>query len=93
MLEIFIGSKHALNAPEWTQWSCPTPQFQQPRASFAALFGRMALWDVNRDDVIFFPHLLTESPAEKLCSGSPLISNDSMGAVNLGMSDSEMEYS
>ena len=47
VLEIFTGSKHALNALEWTQWTRPTLQFQQPRASFAALFAQMALWDVN----------------------------------------------
>ena len=51
VLEVFEGSKHALNAPEWTQWNCPTLQFQQPRASFAALFARMAQWDVNQDNV------------------------------------------
>lgn len=51
VLEIFEGSKNALNAPEWTQWNRPTLQFQQPRASFAALFARMASWDVNRNEV------------------------------------------
>ena len=38
VLEIFVGSKYALNALEWTQWTCPTLQFQQPHALFAALF-------------------------------------------------------
>ena len=51
MLEVFEGSKHALNAPEWTQWNRPTLQFQQPHASFAALFAWMAQWDVNQSNV------------------------------------------
>lgn len=51
MLEVFEGSKYALDAPEWTQWTRRTLRFQQPRASFAALFARMALWDVNRNEV------------------------------------------
>ena len=51
VLEVFEGSMHALNAPEWTQWNHPTLQFQQPRASFAALFAWMLQWDVNWDNV------------------------------------------
>lgn len=54
VLEVFEGSKYALNAPEWTQWNRSTLQFQQPRASFAALFARMAQWDVNRDVSILY---------------------------------------
>ena len=83
VLEIFTGSKHALNALEWTQWTCPTLQFQQPRASFAALFARMALWDVNRDDVFFPPFIFLDLNLT-LTSAFPLISNDLMGSVHLG---------
>ena len=64
VLEIFVGSKHALDAPEWTQWTRPSLQFQQPRALFAALFAWMALWDVNRDDVIFSTFDVPESRAD-----------------------------
>ena len=83
VLEIFTGSKHALNALEWTQWTCPTLQFQQPCASFAALFARMVLWDVNRDDVFFPPFIFLDLDLT-LTSAFPLISNDLMGSVHLG---------
>jgi hypothetical protein len=47
VLEHFVGSNKALNAPEWTSWSRPMLEFQQPKATFAALFVRMATWDAN----------------------------------------------
>ena len=47
ILDIFRGSNDAVSAPEWTQWTRPDLQFQQPRASFAALFAQMAQWDMN----------------------------------------------
>ena len=56
VLVIFVGSKDAVNAPDWTQWVCPTPQFQQLHASFATLFAWMAQWDVNQDGVCTFHH-------------------------------------
>ena len=56
VLEIFEGSRDAINTPEWTQWNHLTLQFQQPHASFATLFVRMAQWDVNRDEVIILYH-------------------------------------
>ncbi|KAF7978362.1 hypothetical protein HWV62_1019 [Athelia sp. TMB] len=48
ILERFSGSPAALDAPDWVQWENPILQFQQPRASFAALFTQMAFWEVNR---------------------------------------------
>lgn len=79
-----MGSPHALNAPEWTHWTHPTLRFQQPRASFAALFGRMAMWDVNRDDVGFPERSKFLSLELMSSSASPLLSNDLVGAINLG---------
>ncbi|KAF7970327.1 hypothetical protein HWV62_24348 [Athelia sp. TMB] len=49
ILERFVGSNKAINAPEWTQWAQKTEQFQQPRASFGVLFTRLALCDENRE--------------------------------------------
>lgn len=85
MLEIFEGSKHAIDAPEWTQWTRPTLQFQQPRASFAALFGRMALWDVNRDDVSS-SHVvgLWILGLSLFNLASSIVSNDPVGTLHLG---------
>lgn len=53
LLDRFVGSSHAVDAPEWTQWTTPIRVFQQPKMTFAALFVRMATWDLNRDQVIF----------------------------------------
>lgn len=51
ILEQFAGSNLAIDAPEWTQLPQPTLEFQQPRASFARLFFRMLMWDVNKFQV------------------------------------------
>lgn len=52
ILERFVGSKHAIDAPDWTQWAARTTQtFQQPRATFLVLFTRIAMWPVNKLDV------------------------------------------
>ncbi|KAF7976662.1 hypothetical protein HWV62_6001 [Athelia sp. TMB] len=51
ILEQYIGSKDAIDAPEWMQWDRSTEEFQQPRAAFAVLFTRMAFTKVNRDQV------------------------------------------
>lgn len=50
-LDRFLGSKSAIDAPEWAQWTASTTTFQQPRASFATLFTRMAMWPVNASEV------------------------------------------
>ena len=47
ILDISRGSNDAVSTPKWTQWTHPDLQFQQPCASFAALFAQMAQWDVN----------------------------------------------
>jgi hypothetical protein len=51
ILEYFVGSHDAINAPEWTCWARPTLEFQQPKATFVALFIRMAEWDSNKRQV------------------------------------------
>jgi hypothetical protein len=51
ILEQFSGSSEAIDAPEWTRWGRPTLEFQQPKATFAALFLRMADWTENQSQV------------------------------------------
>jgi hypothetical protein len=51
ILERFIGSGDAVNAPEWTRWTGATLEFQQPKVTFAALFICMSNWDENRNQV------------------------------------------
>jgi hypothetical protein len=51
ILEQFFGSSEAIDAPEWTRWGKPTLEFQQPKATFAALFLRMADWTENQNQV------------------------------------------
>jgi hypothetical protein len=48
VLQRFAGTKDDIDAPEWTSWTSPTLEFQQPRATFAVLFLQMANWEVNR---------------------------------------------
>ena len=43
----FVGFKEDGCAPDWTRWTRPTLEFQQPKATFAELFVRMATWEVN----------------------------------------------
>lgn len=62
ILERYVGSKEAIDAPEWTQWTCAIEEFQQPRASFGVLFTRMAFWKVNRDYVSPFSCLPNATP-------------------------------
>ena len=62
----------------------PTLQFQQPHALFAALFAQMALWDVNQDDVFFFPPFIFLDLELTLTSAFPCISDDFMGLFCLG---------
>lgn len=50
LLERFTGFNNALDAPEWTRWDKPTLEFQQPKATFAAIFIRMAGWNENKDE-------------------------------------------
>ena len=47
ILDQFVGFKEDGYAPEWTRWTQPTLEFQQPEATFADLFVQMATWDVN----------------------------------------------
>ena len=47
VLERFVGPNTALDAPEWTQWTHSTLEFQQPKATFVSLFTKMATWDEN----------------------------------------------
>ena len=86
VLEIFEGSRDAIDTPEWTQWNCPALQFQQPHASFAALFARMAQWDVNQDEVIILYH--GTNPQHdwliKFTIDSLITTNDCIGTVHLG---------
>jgi hypothetical protein len=51
ILERFVGSSEALDAPEWTRWIQPTLEFQQPKATFVTLFIQMAQWDENKNEV------------------------------------------
>lgn len=51
ILERYIGSNTAVDAPEWTLWTRSVEKLQQPRAAFGVLFTRMALWKDNRDQV------------------------------------------
>jgi hypothetical protein len=51
VLERFAGSRHSLNAPEWTRMALPTVKFQQPKATFVAFFLRMATWSENQSEV------------------------------------------
>jgi hypothetical protein len=43
----FVGFKEDGCAPDWTRWTRPTLEFQQPKTTFAELFVRMATWEVN----------------------------------------------
>lgn len=51
ILDRFIGSREALEAPLWARWSEPSLEFQQPKSTFAALFIRMATWELNSEQV------------------------------------------
>jgi len=48
ILEKYVGFNNDRDAPEWTHWAQSTREFQQPKASFADLFVRMAVWDENK---------------------------------------------
>lgn len=61
-LERFVGSRDAINAPEWIRWAQPTLEFQQPKATFVALFIRMAEWDNNKRQVQLKNHFLSPAP-------------------------------
>ena len=47
ILDQFVSFKEDRYAPEWTCWTQPTLEFQQPKATFADLFVQMVTWDVN----------------------------------------------
>lgn len=51
ILDRYIGSNKAADAPEWTNWPRRVEKFQQPRATFGVLFTRLALKKENRDQV------------------------------------------
>jgi hypothetical protein len=53
LLDCFVGFTDTVDAqaPEWTKWKHPILEFQQPKATFAELFTRMATWEVNKDVV------------------------------------------
>jgi hypothetical protein len=51
LLERFVGSSQALDAPAWTAWTQPSLEFEQLRATFTELFVRMADWEINKIQV------------------------------------------
>lgn len=59
-LDRFTGSNKALDAPEWTSWTEKHLEFQQPKRNFAALFARMATWDLNMNMVCLISYLFTQ---------------------------------
>lgn len=59
VLERFIGSRDAIDAPEWTRWTRSTLEFQQPKATFIELFIRMAEWDNNKKQVRLKTHFVS----------------------------------
>jgi hypothetical protein len=60
VLEKFVGFSNDPDAPEWTRWVHSILEFQQPKASFADLFVRMAAWDENKVQVCCVTVHLTE---------------------------------
>jgi hypothetical protein len=60
IMERFTGLNRALNAPNWTSWTCKTWKFQQPKLNFASLFVQMADWEENKD-VVHLGYLLAPS--------------------------------
>jgi hypothetical protein len=59
ILERFVGSHNAIDAPEWTRWTQSTLEFQQPKATFIELFIRMAEWDNNKRQVRLKTHFVS----------------------------------
>lgn len=66
MLAFFAGANDDIAAPPWTQWTNPTSIFQQPILTFAALFARMATWQVNLAQVKFPIYRELNVPSDQL---------------------------
>lgn len=54
LFDRFCRSNQETLAPLWTRWSTHfwVLEFQQPTATFAKLFARMASWEFNKDQVL-----------------------------------------
>src|ERR1700683_2264547 len=82
LLERFTGFNNVLNTPEWTRWTHPILEFQQPRASFADLFVRMATWEGNKDEGCYLPIFVSAHLNAK--TGWTSVSYGAMGLLYYG---------
>lgn len=88
ILERFTGSNKAINAPDWASWTKKYLEFQQPKRNFAALFARMATWDVNKNQVcldaskLIYSLLAIINHHDYRDAAWSLVSDDSLGHFN-----------
>lgn len=81
LLDRFVGSKQAIDAPEWTQWDDPTLKFQQPLATFAALFMKVATWNVNAQNVSLLQLHPSRYVAHKFVPANTFVPDGAVGQV------------